>query len=107
MSAKSIHDLKSDYLGPCQSWPKQRAPSMSIELHGIRFSRGTPHPYVVGAIIPTEGSDDTYVDMAIAGDRTILSITKPASRRIFLHSWKDGLVHLVRTPGYRNHRPVP
>ena len=80
---------------------------MFIELHGISFSRGTPHPYVVGATIPTEGNDDVYVDMEIAGDRTILSIRELASKRIFLHSWKDGLVHLVRTSGYLNHRPVP
>ena len=88
---------------------------MFIELQGISFSRGAPHPNVVGATIPTEwnhvgvetGWNHCDVDMVIAGDRTILSITKLASRRIFLHSWKDGLVHLVRTSGYRNHRPVP
>ena len=80
---------------------------MFIELHAIRFSRGTPHPYVVGAIIPTEGNHDVFMDVAITGDRTILTVSSWFSRRIFLHSWKDGLVHLVRTPGYCNNRPVP
>jgi len=80
---------------------------MFIELHGISFSRGTPHPYVVGAIIPTEDNHNVFIDVVIAGDRTILTIGSLFLQRTFLYSWKDGLVHLVRTSGYFTHRPVP
>ena len=80
---------------------------MVIELHGIRFSRGTPHPYVVGATIPIEVVPyGVYMDLAIVSDRAILTINS-SLQSIFLYSWKDGHVHLVRTSGYRNHRPVP
>jgi hypothetical protein len=76
---------------------------MFIELHGIRFSRGTPHPYVVDAIIPIEVNHDAFMDVVVAGDRTILTTGSLILQRTFLHSWKDGHVHLVRTSGYFNH----
>ena len=58
---------------------------MFIELHGIKFSRGTPHPYVVGVVIPTEENHDVFkfMDVAIAGDRTILTIDLLFSQRTF------------------------
>ena len=80
---------------------------MFIELQGIRFSQGTPHPYVVGGVIPIEENPNVFTDMVIAGHRTILTVSSSLSQRIFLHSWKDGIVHLVRTSGHRYHRPVP
>ncbi len=55
------------------------------------FSRGTPHPYVVSATIPTERTDE-FVNTVIVGDRTILNVFSHESQRIFLHSWKDGHV---------------
>jgi len=82
---------------------------MFIELHGIRFSQGTPHPYVVDATIPPwieVTPDSATMDLAIVGNRAILTISS-LSQRIFLYSWKDGHVHLVRTSGYRDHRHVP
>jgi len=68
---------------------------MFIELHGISFSRGTPHPYVVSATIPTERTHET-IHSVIVGDRTILDVSWHQSQRIFLHSWKDGHVYLLR-----------
>ncbi len=81
---------------------------MFIELHGISFSHGTPHPYVVSATIPTETLNEIGVtDAVIIGGHTILNVSSRESQRIFLHSWKDGHVYLVRTSSCHNHRLVP
>jgi len=82
--------------------PPYHMPSMSIELHGISFSRGTPHPCVVSATIPTERGHE-FIDTVIVGDRTILNVSSRESQRIFLHYWKDGHVYLVCTSSCRNH----
>ena len=79
---------------------------MFIELHGIRFSQGTPHPSVVGAVMPTVSTNE-FMDVVIVGDRTILNISSFLSQRIFLHSWKDGHVCLVCTSSCHNRRVVP
>jgi hypothetical protein len=76
---------------------------MFIELHGIRFSQGTPHPYVIDATIATEVQNPS-IDVVIVGDRTILNVTTKASQSIYLHSWKDGRVSLVRSSDFYNHR---
>jgi len=70
---------------------------MFIELQGIRFSLGTPHPFVVSAVIPIERKFP-FMEAMIVGDYTILTLSGLA-QRIFLHSWKDGRVFLVRTFG--------
>ena len=70
---------------------------MFIELQAIRFSLGTPHPFVVSGIIPIERRF-ICVEAMIVGDRTILTLSLSGlKQRIFLHSWKDGRVFLVRT----------
>jgi len=74
---------------------------MFIELHAISFSRGTPHPYVVSATIPIKGMHEP-VTSVIVSDRTILNVYSYKSQRIFLHSWKDGHVYLVRTSTFHN-----
>jgi hypothetical protein len=76
---------------------------MFIELHGIRFSQGTPHPYVIDATIPTEMQNPS-IDVVILGDRTILDVTTQVSQRIYLHSWKDGQVLLVCSSDCHNLR---
>jgi len=78
-------------------------PSWYIELHAISFSRGTPHPCVVSATIPRAETGYEFIDAVIVGDRTIVNVTSHESQRIFLHSWKDGHVYLVRTSTCHNH----
>ena len=68
---------------------------MFIELQAIRFSLGTPHPFIVGAIIPIE-SKPPFIEAMIVGNYTILNLSG-VQQRIFLHSWKDGRVFSVRT----------
>lgn len=68
---------------------------MFIELQGIRFSLGTPHPLVVNAVIPIERKFH-FMEAIIVGDFTILNLSGLA-QRMLLHSWKDGQVFSVRT----------
>jgi hypothetical protein len=68
---------------------------MFIELQAIRFSLGTPHPFVVSAIIPIE-SKTPFIEAMIVGNYTMLNLSG-MGQRIFLHSWKDGQVFSVRT----------
>ena len=103
MSARIAYDLMADDLSRS---PARRMASMSIELQGIRFSEGTPHPDIVGATIPTEGPHG-QVDAVIVGNRTILNAISGLSQRIFLHSWKDGRVFLVRTSSCHNQLLFP
>ena len=95
MSARTNHGLSADGPRFLSSSPVFISSSMFIELHGIRFSRGTPHPFVVDAAIPTE-MQNAPIDVVILGDRTILNVSTKMSQRIYLHSWKDGRVSLVR-----------
>ena len=53
---------------------------MFVELHGISFSRGTPHLYIVSATIPTERTHES-VDFVILSDRTILNVSYTVSRK--------------------------
>ncbi|KAI0252297.1 hypothetical protein BJV78DRAFT_369217 [Lactifluus subvellereus] len=77
-------------------WPTSTSPSMLIELHGISFLRGTQQPRVVNAAIPMKGTNEYVVDAVIAGDRTIFNTFSEESQKLFLHSWKDGRVFLLR-----------
>lgn len=79
---------------------------MLIELQGIRFSRGTPHPHVISATIPTERTNES-MDAVIVGNHTILNVSSEQSQRLFLHSWKDGRVFQVCTPRCHHCRLVP
>ena len=85
---------------------------MFIEVHGIRFSQGTPHPDVIDVTIPTE-MQNAYIDAVIVGDRTLLNVSSQVLQRIYLHSWKDGQVFLVRLPivlitdSCNNHQMLP
>ncbi|KAI0252295.1 hypothetical protein BJV78DRAFT_1153850 [Lactifluus subvellereus] len=77
-------------------WPTSTSPSMFIELEGISFLRGTAHSRVVNAAIPMKGTEAFAVDTVIAGDRTIVNVLSEESQKLFLHSWKDGRVFLLR-----------
>ena len=52
------------------------------------------------------GTKESVVDVVITGDRTVINVSSEESQKLFLHSWKDRRVFMVRTFSCDGHQLV-